>query len=73
MFTWEDGKSYEGEYVDDKKEGYGVFIWPDGKKYEGYWKDGKQEGEGTFTSKGKTRKGIFSQGKMQSVKKDILI
>jgi len=41
MFRWSDGKIYDGNYVDDKKEGWGVFIWPDGKKFEGYWKEGK--------------------------------
>ena len=40
VFTWCDGKIYDGEYVDDKKEGYGVFKWPDGKLYMGMWKDG---------------------------------
>lgn len=27
VFTWPDGRRYEGEYVDDKKEGNGVFFW----------------------------------------------
>ena len=40
VFTWSDGKIYDGEDVDDKKEGYGVFKWPDGKLYMGMWKDG---------------------------------
>jgi len=41
VFTWKDGKRYEGEYRLDLKEGQGKFIWPDGKKYEGGWKEGK--------------------------------
>jgi len=40
-FKWSDGRSYEGFYKDDKKDGYGVFIWPDGRKYSGEWKNGK--------------------------------
>ena len=40
VFTWADGRKYEGEYFDDKKEGHGVFFWPDGRKYDGYWKSG---------------------------------
>jgi len=28
---WSDGKSYEGEYKDDKKHGSGVFKWADGR------------------------------------------
>ena len=27
VFTWIDGRRYIGEYVDDKKEGEGVFEW----------------------------------------------
>ena len=26
IFTWEDGKIYTGEYVMNKKEGYGVLL-----------------------------------------------
>jgi len=40
-YTWKDGRSYQGEYLNDKKEGYGVYLWADGRKYEGYWKNGK--------------------------------
>jgi hypothetical protein len=27
VFTWKDGRKYEGEYVDDKKQGKGTFEW----------------------------------------------
>ena len=27
VFTWEDGRVYEGSYIKDRKEGYGNFIW----------------------------------------------
>ena len=39
-----DGRSYTGEYVQDMKDGYGVFTWPDGRQYKGGWKNGKQHG-----------------------------
>jgi hypothetical protein len=35
VFTWSDGRRYEGSYIDDKKEGQGMFEWPDGRKYIG--------------------------------------
>ena len=41
LFKWVDGRSYEGEYYLDKKQGYGKFKWPDGRLYEGQWNDGK--------------------------------
>lgn len=27
LFTWADGRKYIGEYVDDKKQGHGIFEW----------------------------------------------
>lgn len=41
VFTWADGRKYEGDYYDDKKQGRGVFTWPDGRMYNGEWYNGK--------------------------------
>jgi len=38
---WADKKRYVGEYLDDKKHGFGTFEWGNGKKYEGEWVNGK--------------------------------
>jgi len=27
IFKWPDGRRYEGDYRDDKKEGKGIFYW----------------------------------------------
>lgn len=27
VYTWKDGRKYEGDYFDDKKHGYGIYIW----------------------------------------------
>ena len=51
VFTWVDGRRYEGEYVEDKKEGFGRFVWPDGREYVGSWKNGKQHGSGKYIDK----------------------
>ena len=48
VFTWTDGRRYEGDFVKDKREGQGVMSWPDGRKYEGRWKHGRQHGDGIF-------------------------
>jgi hypothetical protein len=48
--VWPDGRTYDGEYVDDKKDGYGVYTWPNNKQYRGYWKNGKQHGVGELVS-----------------------
>ena len=41
VFTWNDGRIYKGNYLNDKKEGFGDFYWPDGRCYKGNWKNGK--------------------------------
>jgi len=40
---------YDGEWVDDVKEGYGVLTYVNGERYEGYWKADKAHGKGTLT------------------------
>jgi len=42
------GASYNGEWQDNKKEGYGVQVYPNGEKYEGQWGSGLRHGEGTL-------------------------
>ena len=32
-FCWADGKIFIGNYVDNKKDGFGILKWPDGKNY----------------------------------------
>ncbi len=29
IYTWADGRRYEGEYLDDKKHGFGFYTWAD--------------------------------------------
>ena len=65
MLTWKDGKKYEGNFINDKREGHGVFVWADGRKYIGAWKVGKQHGVGTYISK----EGLSKQGEWQNGRK----
>lgn len=59
-FYWPDNKKYIGQYVKDKKEGFGMFMWSENplKAYIGFWQDGKQSGVGIMISK-KTIKYAF--------------
>lgn len=41
LLIWIDGKKYNGEFVNDKREGKGTFSWTDGRQYIGEWKAGK--------------------------------
>ena len=38
------GDIYEGEWLDDELEGYGVRVNANGDKYEGHFKEGKSHG-----------------------------
>jgi len=42
------GASYNGEWDNNKKNGYGVQVYPNGQKYEGQWSNGLRNGEGTL-------------------------
>ena len=37
---------YEGEWLADKKQGYGVFSWADGSVYKGNFMNDLKEGSG---------------------------
>jgi len=26
-YTWKDGRKYDGEYIDDRKHGFGIYTW----------------------------------------------
>jgi hypothetical protein len=48
---WKSGKGpqcnqYEGDYVADKKQGYGVFTWASGNIYKGEYKEDERDGYG---------------------------
>lgn len=46
-------KEYEGNFKNDKREGFGVEYNLDGEKvYEGYWSDDKYNGKGKYYSHG---------------------
>lgn len=48
VYEWSDGRKYEGQWKNNKMEGYGIFTWPDGRRYEGEYIDDKKEGKGVF-------------------------
>ena len=63
---WPDGRSYEGNYNNDKKHGIGLHIWADGKKYYGNWEKGKSHGLGIYLSnEGEKKFGVWKNGKKE--------
>ena len=43
---YENGNKYIGQFVNGKREGYGIMNFSNGGKYEGHWKNGLAEGKG---------------------------
>jgi hypothetical protein len=37
---------YEGSFVDNKKEGYGIYTWKSGHLYKGHYKANMRHGYG---------------------------
>ena len=65
VFLWPDNRRYEGNYVNEKKEGFGIFYWPNGKVYKGFWKDGYHHGKGVMTeTDGSKKSGIWHKGEL---------
>ena len=41
-------EKYEGEWVDGKMHGRGIYYYADGTVYDGTWSEGKMHGKGVF-------------------------
>lgn len=56
--------NYEGYYVNDRKEGFGIYYWsqPNNRAYIGFWKNGKQDGVGKYINLNNTRYGYWTNG-----------
>eukprot|EP00351_Strombidinopsis_sp_SopsisLIS2011_P002829 CAMPEP_0116871950 /NCGR_PEP_ID=MMETSP0463-20121206/2526_1 /TAXON_ID=181622 /ORGANISM="Strombidinopsis sp, Strain SopsisLIS2011" /LENGTH=67 /DNA_ID=CAMNT_0004511335 /DNA_START=738 /DNA_END=941 /DNA_ORIENTATION=- len=62
VYTWPDGKRYEGSYKNELRHGYGVFTWSDGRTYAGDWIQGKQHGRGVYKKDGVERLAEWKDG-----------
>ena len=40
---------YKGQFVDDKRHGYGVYSWPDGRCFKGNFENNKKSGFGVYS------------------------
>lgn len=59
------GEYYEGDFVNDKAEGFGVYQHNDGCKYIGNWKNNLQNGKGKMLwNNNEQYEGDFLKGKM---------
>ena len=45
---WKVGERFVGDFINDKREGYGVYYYAGGDRYEGNFKNNKKEGQGVY-------------------------
>jgi hypothetical protein len=43
------GASYEGEWKNGKRDGFGKYTWPDKSYYVGHWKNDRAAGKGKMS------------------------
>ena len=48
--TWQNGDSYEGDFLSDMLSGSGIYTFKSGDVYEGDFQNGKKHGTGKYTS-----------------------
>jgi hypothetical protein len=67
IFLWKDGRSYKGEYKDDKKHNFGMYYGNEGKRYEGFWEAGSQKLLGKYTKRDSSFKlGYWNENQLVS-------
>ncbi len=64
-YTWDDGTTYDGEWLNNKINGKGVLSYASGEKYSGEFVNFKKSGYGVYTWKnGESYSGYWSNDKM---------
>lgn len=60
---YKDGRVYEGNWLNNKMNGEGIFSWPDGRCYKGNYLNNYKDGFGEFIwPDGKIYKGMWAKG-----------
>jgi hypothetical protein len=67
FYKLNNGNAYDGNFLNEKFDGYGECQYKNGAIYKGEWKKGKEHGNGTFiyAEKKRTYKGGFVNGKKE--------
>jgi len=42
--TMKNGATYDGQWLNNMRDGLGTQLWPDGSRYEGQWANDKANG-----------------------------
>ena len=68
VYSWLDGRRYEGEWLENNMEGMGIYIWNDGRMYQGEYKDDKKHGFGIYTwADRRCYEGYWFKGKQHGI------
>jgi hypothetical protein len=67
LYNLNNGSTYEGEFFEDKIEGYGKFTWNDKKSYIGEWKDNCLHGFGEYVQNGRIFIGNFTFDRKEGI------
>jgi hypothetical protein len=46
--VYKNGEIYDGDFINEVKDGFGKLLYKKGQSYEGQWKNNKRDGEGTY-------------------------
>ena len=64
VYTWKDGRRYQGRFEFGKRAGEGTLEWPNGNTYQGQFLDNQLSGQGVFTWANEDRyEGDFVSGR----------
>ena len=56
-------KGHNGEFIEDKMQGQGVYEWSDGRRYNGSWEENQMSGYGVQEDKVQRYEGFWKNGK----------
>jgi hypothetical protein len=61
--TFSNGSQYSGEWVNEKRQGKGVFTYSNGDSYLGEFKENMEQGSGIYTyANGQKEKRVYNNG-----------
>lgn len=64
VFMFDDEKTYDGDFANNRPNGQGNAEYIDGRHYDGEWKDGEYQGKGTYwTDDGLKFEGEYALGR----------